>query len=748
MTRTSSSALGGAFDAHFAQSLEALRQGHAAQALALMEPWAAHPQRQAPALQIMGIALMRLGLLARAQDCLARLVQIVPGDTAAWTNLSNVQAALGRTAEALDSLGRVLALAPMEPAAHFNRGNLLMQAGQAEAACASFRRAAELAPGRPDPGCNLAGALLALGRHDEAIQILQREAARHPALAAVWNLLGMAWHQAGDHRQALQNLQKALACEPPLPDAYLNTARILAQQGHGRQARQFALRAVQLDSNNASAVQMLRTLMAGSHQADGAGWLEAESTPDGGDQHALGMLFELDMQRCDWTAAEQGQAALERLWSRGHWDGADSWRLLSRVSQAGLQRTIAEAISAQRHGAAEPWPAEHSASVYIGQARPARLRIGYFSSDFHDHATAFLLAGMLELHDRQRFETVGYCLGSYPQGDDVMRQRVRAAFDRFEQVGLLDDAALVQRVREQGIHIAVDLKGHTTGSRMGLFARRLAPLQIHYLGYPGTLGMPGAIDYLLADGTVVPPHSQQHYSESIIALPDSYQVNDRQRRIDARVPDRAELGLPPDAFVFCCFNDTAKITREVFGVWMALLQRQPHSVLWLLAGHAQAEPQLREAAVAQGIAPQRLVFAPRVPLAQHLARHARADLFLDTWPCNAHTTASDALWAGLPVLTCAGETFASRVGASLLSACGLPQLVTHSPQDYLDQALELSSSPATLQSLRRQLQDTRLQVPLFDTERFTRHIEQAYDMAWERYCQGLAPAHFSVPPRA
>lgn len=746
MTRTPSSASAASFDAQLAQSLEALRQGHAAQALAGMEPWADDPQRQAPALQIMGIALMRLGLPERALQSLARLVRVAPGDAAAWTNLSNVQAALGRTAEALGSLERVLALAPLEPAAHFNRGNLLMQAGQAEAACASFRRAAELAPARPDPGCNLASALLTLGRHDEAIEVLQREAARHPTLAAVWNLLGMAWHQSGNHQQALQMLQKALACEPPLPDAWLNTARILAQQGHAREARKFALRAVQLDSRNTVAVQTLRTLMAGSHQADGCGWLEAEPAPDGGDQHALGMLFELDMQGCDWTGAEQGLAALERLWARGHWDGADTWRLLSRVADAGLQRTIAEAISTQRHGAAAPWPSD-KAPAYISQARPPRLRIGYFSSDFHVHATAFLLAGMLERHDSQGFETVAYCLGSYPQGDDAMRQRLRAACGRFEEVGPLDDAALVQRVREQGIHIAVDLKGHTTGSRMGIFARRLAPLQIHYLGFPGTLGMPGAIDYLLADDTVVPPESRQHYSEKIIALPDSYQVNDRQRRIDAHVPIRAELGLPPDAFVFCCFNDTAKITREVFAVWMALLQRRPHSVLWLLASNAEAAANLRDAASAQGIAPQRLVFAPRLPLAQHLARHAQADLFLDTWPCNAHTTASDALWAGLPVLTCAGETFASRVGASLLAASGLPQLVTHSPQAYLDQALALSSQPAMLQSLRRQLLETRLQVPLFDTERFTRHIEQAYDMAWDRYRQGLAPAHFSVPPR-
>ena len=280
---------------------------------------------------------------------------------------------------------------------------------------------------------------------------------------------------------------------------------------------------------------------------------------------------------------------------------------------------------------------------------------------------------------------------------------------------------------------------------MGVFAQRVAPIQLHHIGYPGTLGMPGAIDYQVADATVVPPEAHSHHSEKIIALPGSYQVNDRARAIDPQVPTRASQGLPSGAFVFCCFNHHYKITREVFGLWMELLRQRPASVLWLLVPEGDARRNLRAAAAAHGVDAQRLVFAGRAPLPQHLARHACADLFLDTWPYNAHTTASDALWAGLPVLTCAGASFAARVGASLLQACGLPELVTHDARAYVDRALQLSAEPERVQVFKRQLAQTRLTVPLFDTARFARHLERAFDLAWERHAQGLPPDHIRVP---
>jgi predicted O-linked N-acetylglucosamine transferase (SPINDLY family) len=732
-----------------AQAAQALRQGRSDQTVALLDPWMDGSSSDHPELlQLMGVALMRLGRLEPAQDCLERLLVVRPRNVAAWVNLASIQAGRGQTTQALQSFTQAVELDPMQPAVHFNRGNLLMQLGQAEAACDSFRRAMALAPELPDPACNLAVALGAMSSHAEALQVLQDAVARHPGSAGGWNLLGMAWQRQGNAQHALDCYNRALECDPRLTDVYVNAAHLLAHLQRYDEAREVALRGVQSNTSHAQAVQALRALMARAGLDDGTGWLETAQKPASADQIALALLFDLDMQACDWSATERGLASLRRLAERGYWDGIYPWRMMSYSVGAAELRTLTESVCIHHHRPQHDEAPPPTWRGYIGAARPERLRIGYFSSDFHHHATSMLIAGMLEQHDRERFEMVAFCFGSYSRGDDPLRQRVRAAFDRFEQVEPLDDASIVRLARASGIHIAVDLKGHTAHSRMGLFARRMAPVQMHYLGYPGTLGMPDAIDYLLADRIVAPPALHMHYSEKIIELPDSYQANDRQRPISTRIPSRVELGLPPDAFVFCCFNDSAKITREVFALWMNLLQQRPGSVLWLLGSHVEAVRNLQAAAAECGVEPGRLVFAPHMPAPLHLARHVQADLFLDTWPCNAHTTGSDALWAGLPVLTCAGETFASRVGASLLHACGLPEMVTDCPRAYLDKALALSADHQVLQALRQRLADTRLSVPLFDTERFTRHLESAYDIAWDRFRQGLAPAYFAVPPRS
>ena len=731
-----------------AQAAQALRQGRADHAVDLLDPWMADALEQPELLQLMGVALMRLGQLERAQECMQRLLLIRPDNLTGWVNLAGIQTGRGQTAQALRSFEHAAELAPNQPAVHFNRGNLFMQLGQFESALGSFRRAVELAPDRPDPACNLAAALGALSRHAEALQVLRDVVTRHPDSAGAWNLLGMAWQREGLAQNALDCYYRALECNPALTDVYVNLALLLSQLRQDQDARRVALHGVQSNPDHAIAVQTLRTLMVRGAEDDGTKWLETTPAPDTEDQIALGLLFELDMKACNWSAAERDLGTLDRLAERGYWDGADPWRRMSYSQDVAKLRTVTEAVYGARYASLQNKTEYPAWRAYIGAARPERLRIGYFSSDFHQHATSMLIAGMLEQHDRTRFEIVAFCFGSYPRGDDSLRQRVRAAFDCFEQVDQLDDADVVRLARERGIHIAIDLKGHTANGRMGIFARRVAPLQMHYLGYPGTLGMPGVIDYLLADSIVVPPPLRAHYSEKIIELPDSYQANDRQRLIGSRIPSRAELGLPPDAFVFCCFNDTAKITREVFALWMNLLQQRPDSVLWLLGSRADAVRNLQAAAVECGIASDRLVFAPHMPAPQHLARHAQADLFLDTWPCNAHTTGSDALWAGLPLLTCTGESFSSRVGASLLHACGLPELVADNPQAYLDKALALSATPHLLHALRQRLVDTRLQVPLFDTKRFACHLESAYDLAWNRFRQGLAPAHFTVPPRS
>jgi predicted O-linked N-acetylglucosamine transferase (SPINDLY family) len=348
---------------------------------------------------------------------------------------------------------------------------------------------------------------------------------------------------------------------------------------------------------------------------------------------------------------------------------------------------------------------------------------------------------VIELHDRSRFEAIAFSFG--PDANDAMRSRLLSAFDDFIDVRDKTDREIAQLARERGIDIAVDVQGYQTEHRTGIFACRAAPVQVSYLAYPGTLGA-AYIDYLVADKTLVPPDSRQHYSEKIVCLPDTYQPNDRQRKIADRQFSREELGLPKDGFVYCCFNGHHKVTPKTFDGWMNILRETSGSVLWLLASCPIAAENLRNEAVKRGVSADRLVFAGHMSLPEHLARHRAADLFLDTLPYNAHTTASDALWAGLPVLTCPGESFASRVAASLLNAIRLPELIAHSQEDYVQRAVDLAGNPASLLEIRRKLAAHRDTAPLFDTPLYTRHLESAYAAMHARHQAGLPPDHIDV----
>jgi predicted O-linked N-acetylglucosamine transferase (SPINDLY family) len=373
--------------------------------------------------------------------------------------------------------------------------------------------------------------------------------------------------------------------------------------------------------------------------------------------------------------------------------------------------------------------------------RHERIRVGYFSADFHNHATSYLIAELLEEHDKTRFEVFGMSFG--PDSKDDMRQRVAAACEHFIDLRDRTDNEVAALARELQIDIAVDLKGYTLDSRTGIFAQRAAPVQVNYLGYPGTMGAP-YIDYLIADKILIPDGQRAHYTEKIVCLPDCYQPNDRRRRIAESMPSRAEHGLP-NGFVFCCFNNSYKITPPVFDRWMHILTQIDGSVLWLLEDTPSVKFNLRRAAQARNVDPDRLVFAAWRTLPEHLARYRLADLFLDTLPYNAHTTASDALWAGVPVLTCTGSTFAGRVAASLLTAVGLPELIVTDPDQYETLAVALARDPQRLVALRTRLQTHRDRAALFDTPRYARHLEFAYERMVERARAGRPPAHIDVP---
>ena len=453
-------------------------------------------------------------------------------------------------------------------------------------------------------------------------------------------------------------------------------------------------------------------------------------------ERAQALRLQLQLQMGDWRAFDAFEACADRL---GLGDvPVAPFALLSLDPRPERQRARAEAFA--RMTFAQDL---HSPVFARPSSRPQRLRIGYFSSDFHDHATMYLLAGVLRCHDRERFEVHAYSYGAIDSGS--ARAQMNRDVEHVHKIRALDDAASAALARSHGLDVAIDLKGYTFENRIGIFAYRPAPVQVSWLGYPGTLGAP-FIDYIVADPVVLPEGERSHYSENVIRLPHSYQPNDDQRVIASVTGTRADHGLPPEGFVFCSFNATGKIGPTEFAVWMEILREVPGAVLWLFASNRWAEAALKSAATEHGINPARLVFAARLPHAEHLARHAHADLFLDSFTYNAHTTASDALWAGVPVLTMPGRSFAARVAASLVHAAGLPEMAVATVAQYKAKARELALDPEAYAQLRARTKGARNQA-LFDTAAFTRNLEMAFSMAHDRWRSDCGLADISVPPQ-
>jgi predicted O-linked N-acetylglucosamine transferase (SPINDLY family) len=550
---------------------------------------------------------------------------------------------------------------------------------------------------------NCSNALRALKRYDEALTAYQRVLSLQPDHAEALNGRGIVLQALGQPEQALASYDRALQLRPAYSDALNNRATAL------RDLRRYQ-----------DAASCFRQLL--------------QVAPDYG--YALGALLHAQLHCCDWDGYSQNAEIVVVSAAAGK--RADlPFSFLAACDSSAAQLQCARGFVADRcPPAATPvWRGER----YVHD----RIRVAYLSADFHAHATSYLMAELFERHNRERFEITAISFG--PEDGSTLRARLRRAFDRFIDVRSMSDADVARLLRGLEIDIAVDLKGFTIDSRLEIFAHRPAPLQVNYLGYPGTLGAP-YIDYIVADQEVIPPADQQHYAERVVYLPDCYQVNDSRRAIAPRTPARTEVGLPATGFVFCCFNNNYKITPAVFDIWMRLLRQVPGSVLWLFEANEVAAGNLRREAERRGIQPHRLVFAPRLPQEEHLARQRLADLFLDTLPVNAHTTASDALWAGLPVLTCRGQAFAARVAGSLLKAVGLPQLVAETLHEYEQRALELATNPTLLAQIRAQLAASRSHSPLFDTARSCRHLESAYLTMWQRYQRGEPPAGFTVAP--
>jgi protein O-GlcNAc transferase len=685
----------------------------------------------------LGNVLKEQRRLSEALTRYERALALAPDFAEAHNGLGFVFLGQGKSAEAMACFGRALELKPNFAEAHNGMGAALVVQDRSNEAIACLDRALALKPKFADALNNRGVALLDLERPGEALASLDHALALKPDFADALNNRGVALLDLKRPEEALTSLDKALALKPDFADALNNCGVALLElkrpyDALGSFDRALAINPNLVDAlnNRADALRNLERYAEALEAFDKA----LAIAPD--HRYAFGGLADTAFAICDWTRTAVLASQLEHHIKENR-------SIITPFTLLGCSGDESLQLECARRWIDDKVPVVPQ-PLWNGDVwHHEKIRIGYLSADFHEHATALLLAGLIEIHDRARFEIIGISFG--PDDHSDMRTRLVRAFDQFHDVRRKRDSDVAKLINDLHVEIAVDLKGYTRDSRPGILAHRPAPIQVSYLGYPGTMGC-DFIDYMIADKSVLPFERQPFYSEKIVHLPECYQVNDLRRKSAPQAPTRQEAGLPDKGFVFCCFNNTYKIAPPVFDVWMRLLGAVEGSVLWLYRDNGAAEHNLRKEAAARGIDPARIVFASRVAHDQHLARHRLADLFLDTLPCNAHTTASDALWAELPLVTCRGGTFAGRVAASLLQAIGLPDLVTHNLDAYEALALRLATDPSLLRGFKERLKQNRLVHPLFDSDRYRRHIESAYETMWGLWQRGESPRSFAVDP--
>lgn len=618
-----------------------------------------------------------------------------------WFRHGRALRMLGRHEEALRSLGSALALDNGHVDAREALGNSLFTLGEHAHALAAYDRVLAREPARIDSLYNRGLALLRLHRPAEALVAFEALLQFTPDDAAAHVGRGNALLDLRRLKAADRAYRDALRLRPDDPEALHNLGVVLQE--------------LRLPDQAAAAFEQVVRLAPGYLQVDGK-------------------LLHARMQACDWHDQGALLARVEAGLAQGE-PLIDPFVYQGVSQRPDLQHACAR-LAAARHAQ----PAERRLGGDRCPRPGQRLRVGYVSGEFRQQATSVLMAELFECHDRQHVELIAFDNG-WDDGS-ALRRRVLGAFDQVVGIANLPDLDAARAVREREVDILVDLNGYFGLARPGLFGWRPSPIQVNYLGFPGTTGA-AWMDYILADRWVIPPGDERHYTEQVVRLPGCYQPNDSQRRAPPCRLTRSDAGLPEDGLVFCCFNNTYKVTPAVFAVWMSLLRQLAGSVLWLLGDNRAAEDNLRRSAVAHGVSPQRLVFAPRTELPEHLARHALADLFLDTLPCNAHTTASDALCAGLPLLTCTGATFSGRVASSLLHAIGLEELIVADLAAYERLALRLATHPRELAALRARLAAAS-DASLFGSRELSRHLETAFQRMADRLLRGLRAEAFDL----
>lgn len=655
------------------------------------------------ALNLYAALLIQSERFAEAEPLLRKAVAINSQSDKTFYNYGLVLKALGKPQEALEAFNQSLAINPREAEAWNNLGTIHNDLTQYSDAVACFDKATSLLPRYAEAFFNKGRSLCFLGEPEAAFAAFLQTTQLKPDMWQAWYEIATLFSVRNNFGQALIAFENVNRLKPDNHEAWLGTAVTLAALNRESDSFDACRKALALKPDYAA---------------------------------AKAHILRLKSTICEWDdyveLTHQFVGDIKNFQC-----GIPPFLYLTLPSSPVQQLVGAKSFFESAFPIAFPPVADGI------RARNRKIRIAYLSADFREHPTSYLLAGALESHDRQQFEVTGLALVADSQS--VTGQRIRAACDNFRDISVVTDTEAAALIHKLQIDLIMDLGGYTQGMRTGIFLRRPAPIQVNYLGFPGTMGAP-FMDYIIADKTVIPESAQEFYSEKIAWLANSYQPNDHKRPLPDLKATRTDFSLPSSGVIFCCFNNAFKITPDVFDVWMRLLHEVEGSVLWLLEANSSVKSNLRKEAEARGIAADRLIFAPRVSPSDHLARHRLADLFLDTLYYNAHTTASDALWAGLPVITREGQTFASRVASSLLRAVGLPELVTTSLDDYEALALKLARDPALLASIKARLAANRLTTPLFDTKRYTRHLEAAYITMYERALRGEKPESFAVEP--
>lgn len=689
-----------------------------------------------------GNALLLLQQYEKALACYDKALALDPGYAEAHFNRGNALLKSRRFGEAITSYDKLLGIIPNYADAYCNRGNALQELKRFDEALASFDKALQLKPGDAEFHANRGNALCELNRFDEALASFDNALRCDPNHAVFYYNRGNVLTILGRLDEAIDSLDKALLLKPNDVEFYQNRCKILHRLGRLEEELATYDKVLAISSgdaeffyNRAIVLQELGRFEEALADYDKAFALNVAL------KYLEGARLYTKLFLCDWSNLDAECSRLLANLRKGA-PASEPFLLLTIPSSLADQFSCAQMFVKDKYPAVSRL---HNGGAGSSRRRYShdRIRVAYVSSDLRNHPIGFLTAGLFEHHDRSRFEMTAISFGADQESN--IRRRIKESFEHFIDAKSESDEQIEDLIGRLEIDIAVDLNGFTTGARPNIFARRPAPIQVNYLGYPGTMGA-DYFDYIVADRTLIPESECEFYLEKVVWLPDSYQANDNRRSVADRTLTRRDCGLPEAAFVFCCFNNHFKTMPEMFDIWMRLLKAVEGSVLWLLEGNATVSANLRREAEKRGVSSERLIFAPRTPIEDHLARQRQADLFLDTLPYNAHTTASDALWVGLPVLTCLGPTFAGRVAGSLLKAAGHSELVTTSLEDYERLALRLARDPDFLASIKKELIIGRDTCRLFNTERFARHIESAYTKMWERHQRGELPQSFAVDP--